>query len=346
MGSTRLYFDYNATAPVLDQAREAMIKTLQVIGNPSSVHQEGREARSFLSRARAQVAQLVGGENKNVIFTSGATEAANTLLCPHYRSQGKDCHFSKLYIGSTEHACVRAGGRFASADVCKIPVNMDGIVNIEALEELLQCHEKTSGRPLVAVQAANNESGVLQPLEKISEIVKRNDGLLIVDAVQIVGKLAFYIEAGLVDFIFISSHKIGGPKGVGAIIGFSNKTMPIPLIRGGGQENGYRAGTEALPLIAGFGAATQYVWEALKNEKWTNSAQKEIENFLKVIVPKLVIYGENVPRLPNTTFFSCHVKAENIINFFGFGRGCRFFGFGLFFIWARQGQSGDKSNGL
>ncbi|MBB2973868.1 cysteine desulfurase family protein [Mesorhizobium sp. RMAD-H1] len=311
MSASRIYLDYNASAPLIDAAREAIVAALALAGNPSSVHQEGRAARALVEAARRNVAALVNARPDHVFFTSGATEAASTLLTPHYTMGRAAMRLSRAYVGATEHPCILSGGQFPAERVCIVPVDADGLLDLAALRTALSMHDKSEGLPLVAVQAANNETGVIQPIADVAAIVKDAGGLLLVDAVQAAGRIPLDITNSYGDYFILSSHKIGGPKGVGAIIAHSDLVMPRALIRGGGQEKGHRAGTEALPLIAGFGAAARVAKERLDAGGWPADARDMMEAGIRRIAPDAIIYGAEAPRLPNTTFFSlAGMKAE------------------------------------
>ncbi len=309
----RLYLDYNASAPLLDAARQAMIAALDVTGNPSSVHREGRAARALVEAARRSVAALVNAKPEHVVFTSGATEAASTLLTPHYTMGRAPVRLSHLYVGATEHPCILSGGQFAPEDVAVLPVAENGLLRLDALRAALDAHDKASGLPLVAVQAANNETGVIQPVAEIAALVKAAGGVYVVDAVQAAGRIPLDITNNCGDYLIISSHKIGGPKGVGAIIAVSDLMMPRALVRGGGQEKGHRAGTEALPLIAGFGAAADAARARMEAGGWPSASRDRLEAGISQITNGATIHGRSAPRLPNTTFFSLDgQKAETV----------------------------------
>jgi cysteine desulfurase len=311
MNNQRAYLDHNATAPLLPEAREAMITALDLTGNPSSVHAEGRKARAVIEEARRAVAALVNVKAEQVTFTSGATEAANMALTPDYRMGRGAIRMGKLYVSAVEHPAVLAGGRFAKEDVVVIAVDADGILDLASLEAALAAHDKSLGLPLVAVQIANNESGVIQPLAEISGIVKQHGGILVVDAVQAPGRIPLDMSAGYADFMILSAHKMGGPKGVGALVSNSTLLMPTPLTRGGGQEKGHRAGTEALSLIAGFGAAAIVGRGRLGEALRLSEMRAKLESIIRDVAPDAVIHGANAPRLPNTTFFTLPgMKAE------------------------------------
>ncbi|WP_271893808.1 cysteine desulfurase family protein [Candidatus Phyllobacterium onerii] len=311
MARNRAYLDYNASAPLIAAARDAVVNALMQTGNPSSVHLEGRATKTILEAARRDVAALVNSKPDHVVFTSGATEAASTLLTPHYTMGRAAMRLSRLYVSASEHPCILAGGQFPADQVEVVGVNDSGLLDLEQLRALLVAHDRNQGLPLVAVQAANNETGVLQPIEKIGALVKEFGGFLIVDAVQAAGRIPLDITTSSADYLILSSHKIGGPKGVGAIVAVSDLVMPKPIIRGGGQEKGHRGGTEALPLIAGFGAAARVARERLDSGGWPTQKREMIEQTVRAIAPDAFIYGEAVDRLPNTTMFSlAELKAE------------------------------------
>ena len=317
MPKPRIYFDYNASAPLSEAAREAVVAALNVTGNPSSVHQEGRAARALIESARRDVAALCGAKSDHVFFTSGATEAANTLLTPVYKMGRSELRLSHLYVSATEHPCMLSGGRFAAESMTVLPVDHQGIVDLDVLEQALKAHDKSKGLPLVAVQWANNETGVIQPVEKIGALVKAAGGFFIVDAVQAAGRIALDIAAASADYLILSSHKIGGPKGIGAVVAISDLVMPSALVRGGGQEKGHRAGTEALPLIAGFGAAAREALAAQSEgtnlPRWSDEIRTVIEHGVRKLAGDVLVHGDAVPRLPNTSFISLPgMKAETM----------------------------------
>lgn len=310
MAIERIYMDWNATAPLLDEAREAMMAALSLPGNPSSVHSEGRAARSLIEKARRQVAELVGASSQNVVFTSCATEAANMVLSPRYKMGRSNLAVGRLYVSAIEHPAVRLGGRFAS--VVEIPVLPSGVVDVAALEVLLAEHPSELGLPMVAVMLANNETGVLQPVTKIAALVHAKGGVMVVDAVQAVGRVPVDIAALDADFLIISAHKLGGPKGAGALIARGEMLMPEPLIRGGGQEKTHRGGTENLAAIAGFGVAADFATKDLINRNLRITALRDqMEAGMRKAADDLVIHGEGAERIGNTTFFTLPgMKAE------------------------------------
>jgi len=310
--SDRVYLDWNATAPLRGQTQRAFAAALSATGNPSSVHAEGRAARRLVEGARAQVAELVGAEPANVIFTSSGTEANALALTPAIESAAEKRPREKLLISAIEHPSVRVGGRFAKSALEDIPVEPDGRLNLAALAEALA----GVSRPLVSVMLANNETGVIQPIAEVAEIVHAAGGLLHVDAVQAAGRIACDITALGADLMTLSAHKIGGPKGVGALVRSRDDIhFPDPLIRGGGQERGARAGTENVPGIATFGAAAAVARAEFAEETARMlTLRQKLEQGLCAIAPDTVIFGAAAPRLPNTTLFAVSgIKAETAI---------------------------------
>lgn len=312
----RAYLDHNASVPMSESVRAVVAAALSMPGNPSSVHSEGRAARQVVEEARRSVAALVGANPGNVVFTSGATEAATTLLTPDWRMGRGELRMSRLYVCATDHPCILGGGRFGPAQMEIIGVDSNGMLDQQALGEALDRHDRSEGLPLVAIHAANNESGVVQPFAAIAGMVKAAGGVLVLDAVQAVGRVELDMTGSCGDYLVLSSHKIGGPKGAGAMVAVSDLMMPAPLITGGGQEKGHRAGTENLAAIAGFGAAAREARAVLDDPariEAVRALRDEIEDFLLESDPRIEIYGRGVSRLPNTVFFSLPgMKAETV----------------------------------
>lgn len=311
MAATRAYLDYNASAPLIAEARAAMVVALDVAANPSSVHAEGRAARRLIEDARRDVARLVNAKPEHVVFTSGATEAASTLLSPDWQMGRGIVRMSRLYVCEADHPCLLNGGRFPAAQLTRIGVDANGTADLGALAAALATHDKADGLPLVAIHAANNETGVIQPVEAIAGIVKAAGGILVVDAVQAAGRISLDMSAPYADYLILSSHKIGGPKGVGAMVAASDLMMPKPLVNGGGQEKGHRGGTENLTAIAGFGAAARQALAGLNDVDALARRRDEVETIIKTLVNDAEIFGTGAPRLANTTFFAIPgIKAE------------------------------------
>jgi len=304
----RTYLDWNATAPLRDEARRAMANALGLTGNASSVHAEGRAARRLVEEARARVASLVGAEAKDVTFTSGATEANVMALVPALEIGGRKALRDRLFVSAIEHPSVRNGNRFAVEDVEELPVTSDGVVDLVAIPRAVQ----RAHRPLVSIMLANNETGAIQPTAQIAEIVHAASGVLHVDAVQGPGRIDCDIAALGADLISISSHKLGGPQGIGALIRRGDIHIVEPLIRGGGQERGQRAGTENVAAIAGFGAAAAAA--SVAEIDHLALLREQLEEGIKSVTPDALIFAAAAPRLPNTTLFAVPgLKAETAI---------------------------------
>jgi cysteine desulfurase len=297
---SRVYLDWNATAPIRAEAAARMVEAMSATGNPSSIHAEGRAARLVIETARREVADLVNATETGVIFTSGGTEAVATALTPEWLVGGERVGFAKALIGASEHASALAGGRFAKDARSLLAVDRHGLVDLAGLEaELIE----VPGPSLVVVQLANNETGVLQPIAEIAKVVHAHGGILVCDAVQAAGRLALDIDALGADALVLSAHKIGGPQGVGALVLRQTGTTPAQaLIPGGGQEMGHRAGTEGVAAIAGFGVAAGLAAAELDEAAGRMAALRDkLEAGLLARIPETVILGAAAPRLPNTT---------------------------------------------
>lgn len=298
----RTYLDYNATAPLRPQARDMLVRVLEEVGNASSVHREGRAARGIVERARDHVAALVGGQGKNVIFTGSGSEANNLVLAPGFRL-AKGAPAQKLLVGAGEHPCVLDGHRFDADAVERIPLRADGIIDLARLEARLAVLGDTP--VLVSIQRANNETGAIQPVPEAAALVKAHGGLIHCDAVQAAGKIAVDIAALGVDALTLSAHKLGGPQGVGALVLASEGYVLDRLVRGGGQERNWRAGTENVAGIAAFGEAARVALEALGGEEPRLGALRaDFEAAIRETCPDAVIFCEDAPRLPNTILFA------------------------------------------
>jgi cysteine desulfurase len=308
------YLDWNATAPLRPQARAAMLAAADVVGNPSSVHSQGRAARRLIERAREQVAALVGAHPRDVVFNSGGTEANILALTPAIEVGGEKAPRDHLLLSSIEHQSVRSGGRFAQNVMEEIPVNGGGQVDLGHLERRLAKLAATGNRPLVSIMLANNETGVIQPVAEAAPMVHAAGGLMHVDAVQGPGRILCDFNALGADLLVLSAHKLGGPQGVGALIKRSELHIK-PLIKGGGQERGERAGTENVAGIAGFGAAAEAARAVFAEESVQMAALRtQVEDGIRRVHSKAVIFGSEVERLPNTTLFAVPgMKAETAI---------------------------------
>jgi cysteine desulfurase len=305
----RVYLDWNATAPLRPEAREAMAAAWDHSGNPSSVHAEGRQARGLVEQARATIAGAVGALPRNIVFTSGGTEANALALAPGLR-RGSAFPVKRLLVSAIEHASVLAGGRFQLETIGTVGVTSAGLLDLDRLRAMLE----GASPALVSVMLANNETGAVQPVVEAGEIVHSAGGLLHVDAIQAFGKIPFDINAMNADLVTLSAHKIGGPKGVGALVLAEGLPGPEALLRGGGQELGRRAGTENVAGIAGFGAAAKAAMAMLEKDAIRlRNLQNRLENGLRQ-TPGVMVFAEAVTRLPNTTLFTLPgLKAETAV---------------------------------
>jgi cysteine desulfurase len=307
--ASRVYLDWNATTPLRPEAKAAMAAAWELAGNPSSVHAEGRQARRLIEDARAAVAGAVGAAARNVVFTSGGTEANALALSPGLRG-GSGAPLQRLLVSAVEHPSVIVGGRFAPEAISRIAVTRSGIVDLSDLRARLH----SGPPPLVSIMAANNETGALQPIREAAQIVHQAGGLLHVDAIQALGKMTLDIKGIGADLLSLSGHKIGGPTGVGALVIAEGVSGVEPLLRGGGQERSHRAGTENVAGIAGFGAAVKVALAAMEADRPRLEAlRSRLEAGLRQ-TPGAVIVAEDAPRLPNTTLFTVPgLRAETAV---------------------------------
>ncbi|MFD2237727.1 cysteine desulfurase family protein [Aureimonas populi] len=295
---TRFYFDHNASAPLVPEARAALVSALTA-GNPSSVHREGRGVRALVEDAREAIAGLVHAAPDGVVFTSGASEAANAALVPLWHRDGMPVAISRLAVLETDHPCTQEGGRFEPAAITRLPVDRDGRLLPEALTRWL---EAAGGQTsMLAITLANNESGVIQPIEPIRAALAGRDVVFVADAVQAAGRRPLDIAALGADAVILSGHKIGAVMGVGALVLRDAAFAPLPLVRGGGQERRHRAGTEAVPAIASFAAAARLAARRSKGEiERLRSLRARLESALEA--RGAVIIGSGAERLANTIF--------------------------------------------
>ncbi len=288
-----------------------MIEALESAGNASSIHYEGRKARSIVEAARRKVAKLVGASPDSVIFTSGATEAAQMALSPQLQVGKQIVSLDRLVISAVEHPCIMAGGRFAVDNMEILPVTRAGIVDIEAMAQVLSGLGDATGGFLVAIQMVNNETGIIQPVAEAAKIIHAAGGYLLVDAVQAAGRIPVDIAELGADFIMLSAHKMGGPQGIGALVLANKGVTPSPLLRGGAQENHHRAGTENVAALAGFGAAATKNTELLSQAGKIAAFRDSIEATIMTISTKagnafgpVEVFGNGESRVANTLCFA------------------------------------------
>jgi cysteine desulfurase len=307
--SNRVYLDWNATTPLRPEARAAIAAAFDLNGNPSSVHAEGRQARKLVEEARSAVANAVGAVARNVVFTSGGTEANALSLTPGLR-RGAGSPVERLVVSAIEHASVLAGGRFSPDAISAVGVTRSGVLDLDQLRTTLD------GKPpaLVSIMLANNETGAVQPVAEAADIVHAAGGVLHVDAIQALGKVAFNMVSLKADLVTLSAHKIGGPKGVGAVVLSEGVLGFEPLLRGGGQELGRRAGTENVAGIAGLSAAVKVAMGALADDTVRlEGLRNRLEQGLRQ-TPGMIVFSEQARRLPNTTLFTVSgLKAETAV---------------------------------
>jgi len=287
-GKRATYLDWNANAPMRPEAIEAVAAALPLCGNPSSVHRFGRRARQAIEVARESVAALVNAAAEDVIFTSGGTESNNLAL--------KGFPERRVLVSAIEHDSVLG----AAPEAARIPVKPSGVVDLEALETLLDADKRPA---LVSVMFANNETGVIQPVAEVARIAHAHQALYHCDAVQGPGKALVDFRAIGADLMTISAHKIGGPMGTGALIARSNLALK-PLVAGGGQERGRRGGTENFPGIVGFGAGAKLAAAEAGVMSRVAALRDRAQHALQAAARAAKVYGGEVPRLPNTLSIS------------------------------------------
>ena len=289
---TSVYLDYNATAPLRPEAREALLRALESPANPSSVHAAGRAARDVVERARSEVAALVGVPAGSVTFVSGGTEA-NALAIESAKAAG----VQRIIVSAVEHDAVTETAKASGLPIEMLPVDAEGVVDLEWLAQALE----KAGKALVCLMLANNETGVIQPVAEASKLVRAVEGLLHVDAVQAAGKIAVDFSALGADTMALSAHKLGGAQGVGALVAGTRATV-VRRQHGGGQERGRRAGTENVAGIAAFGAAAKAAREGLasmaEQAHWRDALAERLK------AEGAVVLGEGVARLPQTLCFA------------------------------------------
>ena len=280
----RYYLDYNASAPILKEVKDYIISTLDIVGNPSSIHHAGREAKKIIEKSREQIASFIKTEKNNIIFTSGATEANNLIIK----------NFKKIISSNIEHESI-----INSSNISKVNVTSEGYIDLNHLDHIAN-NIKVKSDALISIMYANNETGIIQPLEDIAKISRKYNILFHTDAVQAVGRVDVDFNNLGCDFLTLSSHKIGGPKGAGALV-VKNKSSLKAYLSGGSQEYNLRAGTESLLAIAGFGMAASF--SSLEKMKTIIKLRDSFETELLKENEDIIIIGKNSNRLPNTFMF-------------------------------------------
>ncbi|MDX2259806.1 MAG: cysteine desulfurase family protein [Hyphomicrobiaceae bacterium] len=291
----RAYLDHNATTPLRPEAQAAMIGAMTVTGNPSSVHAEGRAARHIVESARADVAALAGCEPSAVVFTSGATEAASTVM---------RAGWGEIVTSAAEHPAVAAAIAASGVPTVVVPLSRDGGVELRAVEAALGAPLPVSARRLLVVQAANGETGTIQPVADLARLAHAHGALMFTDAAQAAGKLDLPACVGEADYVALSAHKLGGPQGIGALVVRGPQALP-PLLVGGGQERGRRAGTEAVTMIAGFAAAVGAVRGQAAERVRLRALRDEVEGIVTTAGGGARVVAAGAKRLPNTVSVIC-----------------------------------------
>jgi len=299
------YLDHNATSPLRPESLSAITHALAIGGNPSSIHARGRAARAVMEDAREKVAAMAGASPGEVIFTSGATEANYLALFGAVEGSlaEEEVRITRIFVSAIEHSSVlstaeRLAERFPWLRVSRLAVTADGVIDLEDLRAALR---EGKGRALVAVMAANNETGVVQPIAQVSRLVRETDALLLVDAVPAAGKIR--LDFSLCDYMVVSAHKIGGPQGSGALVVREGAPLQPELV-GGGQQKGLRAGTENLSGAAGFGAAAHALADGEGERARIAHLRDHFEAALKQTAPETVIFGVKQARLCSTSCFA------------------------------------------
>lgn len=289
MSGTPVYLDYNATAPVRPEAATAVAEALALTGNPSSVHRYGRIARKRVEDAREQVAALIGAAPAEIVFTGSGTEANALAIAGAGRK--------RVLVSAIEHDSVLATAAALDPEAPRIPATGDGTIDLDALDRLLATR---GGETIVSLMLANNETGAIQPVAEAARRAHAAGALFHCDAVQAAGKIPVDVRGLGADLVSLSAHKLGGPQGVGALYAGGHVAL-APLLRGGGQERGRRAGTENVPGIAGFGAAMAAARRDLGAFARIAGMRDALEAAVLARSERARIAGAGSPRLPNTS---------------------------------------------
>ncbi len=312
MAVRRIYLDHAATTPVRAEVRDAMLPFLcdETFGNPSSGHHFGRQARAALETARKRVAEALGAQQREILFTSGGTEADNQAIlgCAMAACRGTDLSGAHIVTSPIEHKAILAALHEAErlgAHATILPVSSDGIIDLEALDRLLGGREPGGKPSVVSVMWVNNETGVIQPVAEIAARCAAAGVPFHTDAVQALGKVPVRLgDIPGISFCSVSAHKIGGPKGVGAIYVRERKGMH-PLLHGGGQQGGLRPGTENVPGAVAIGVAAELAArEQPETARRVGTIRDAVQAGLKDRVQDLVVHGEQAPRGPNILLVS------------------------------------------
>ena len=281
------YLDYNATVPVLNKVKKSILECLDCGPiNASSIHFYGRKGKNIIEVAKSNIARLINLNSENIILTSSATESINLLFS----------NFENIIVSSIEHLAVLS----SSKSDFLIPVDQNGIIDLDYLESLLKKISGSKKNILVSVMWVNNETGVIQPIQEVVKVSKKYGCLVHCDAAQALGKINIDLNKIEIDFLTLSGHKIGAPTGVGALVN-KNDFALNPQILGGGQERGMRAGTENIFGICGFGEAARILFEMPnENDKEVEFLRDYLYNKIKILCPNTIFFSQKAERVSNT----------------------------------------------
>lgn len=298
MVRSTIYLDHNASAPLLPEARTALLAALELTGNPSSVHGHGRTLRALIDTARGQVARAAAAERDQVVFTGSATEAITQAIVAGSRAFAVDA----VLVSAGEHLAVLKAAEATGLPVETIPLDVDGLIQVDALAAAVRSADSLGLKLLVCVHLVNNETGVIQPVEQIERLVGPSPHLLFVDAAQAFGKMPLEFAGRATDMMSLSGHKVGAPAGIGALLMKGHADL-ARLIPGGGQETGRRGGTEATALIAAFGAAADGFGKRFYGAN-VSDLVRTVEDGMRSVAPDLVVFGAAEGRLGNVSCFA------------------------------------------
>lgn len=298
MTRSAIYLDHNASAPLLPEARAALLGALELTGNPSSVHGHGRALRNLLEGGRAHVAKLAGAEREQVVFTGSATEAITQAIVAGARAFQVDA----IVVSTGDHAAVLKAAEATGLPVRKIGLDADGQIKVEEIAAAIKASDSVGMKLLVCVHLVNNETGVIQPVDRIEVLVGPSPHYLFVDAVQAFGKMDLDFSSRAPDMVAVSGHKIGAPAGIGALL-MKGHADQVRLIPGGGQETGRRGGTESAALISAFGAASD-AFPTRFYDANVSELVRVTEDGMRMVAPDLVVFGEKADRVGNVSNFA------------------------------------------
>jgi cysteine desulfurase len=292
------YLDHNASAPLLPEARDSIVAALALTGNPSSVHGHGRALRAVIDDARTKVARLAGATREQVVFTGSATEAITQAIVGGATALG----VSGIVVSAGDHTAALKAAEATGLPVTVVGLDADGYLKVDEIAAALAAADKLGSKLLVAVHLGNNETGVIQPIDRIEVLVGASPHYLFIDAVQAFGKMPLEFRTRAADMVAVSAHKIGGPAGTGALL-VKGHGDQVRLIPGGGQETGRRGGTEAAAMLAGFGAAAETFPDRYYRAN-VSDLVRSAEEGMRNMAPDLVIFGERADRIGNTSNFA------------------------------------------